>query len=255
MPSRTSPAELTGLVDLLRRDEHSDAAALDRVRERVAVTLTAAPIGLATNEQPTPSAPPSASGWLNGSTARALGTLAVGAALGAAGYALHLESKPAVVSVDQRAPLLPPPARSATAPPQPPPGLSLVEAPALASSRPPLPSRAKPTLHEPIAQPTEAVASQPARARDDFAAELKLLEQARTALSAGATERCLALLSQHAEHHARGALQQEREALRVKALAQSQRFGEARAAGEQFIAAHPNSSLLGSVQSTLKAIP
>jgi len=85
--------------------------------------------------------------------------------------------------------------------------------------------------------------------------ELLLLEQARTRLSEGEPQTTLKLLREHQERYPRSALQQEREALTIRALAAADRSDEARERAQRFVDAYPKSALRGSVERAVGSIP
>lgn len=103
------------------------------------------------------------------------------------------------------------------------------------------------------AQPEPAVA--PAASETSLELELRELEAARRAVAQGDGATGLRTLRQHTQRYPVSVLEQERDALTVKALVLSGRYGEARTLGATFRARHPNSILLGSVERALASIP
>lgn len=85
--------------------------------------------------------------------------------------------------------------------------------------------------------------------------ELSLLERARTSLSEGQPQGTLRLLGEHRLAYPSSALQQEREALTIRALMAVGRVVEARARAARFVEAYPTSALRGSVDRAVGAIP
>jgi outer membrane protein assembly factor BamD (BamD/ComL family) len=85
--------------------------------------------------------------------------------------------------------------------------------------------------------------------------ELSLLERARTRLSEGQPQSTLQLLREHRLSYPRSALQQEREALTIRALMAAGRVAEARDRAARFVQAYPTSALRGSVERAVESIP
>jgi hypothetical protein len=85
--------------------------------------------------------------------------------------------------------------------------------------------------------------------------ELSQLEKARTLLSDGHAAATLALLNSHFARYPRSALEQERQALYVKALVAADRMAEARKRAAVFVRRFPRSTLRGSVESAVAPIP
>jgi TolA-binding protein len=76
---------------------------------------------------------------------------------------------------------------------------------------------------------------------DNIAAQLKLLDSARSALKAGSPGRAIALLDQYARTYPRGKLTQEATLLRVEALVRSGKQAQAVSLARRFRTAHPSS--------------
>ena len=93
----------------------------------------------------------------------------------------------------------------------------------------------------------ELPAPAPARAETGVRVELRLLEQARAAVAREDFGTAMQLLAEHGRRFRKGRLVEEREALRVKALASLGRRGDARRAAAQFEARFPRSPLLPAV--------
>ena len=147
----------------------------------------------------------------------------LGAGVGAAAYQIraHIQS----------APPLPPITRPAAAP----------------VALPPPAAPATPIAEELPAEPAPAVVK-PALSKADAArAELRLLRQARAAVARGDYAAALSPIAEHARRFKDGRLAEEREALRVKALAGLGRTDEARRAARAFRARFPRSVLLPAV--------
>jgi outer membrane protein assembly factor BamD (BamD/ComL family) len=85
--------------------------------------------------------------------------------------------------------------------------------------------------------------------------ELSLLERARTRLSEGQPQSTLQLLREHRLSYPNSALQQEREALTIRALTAAGRISEARDRAARFVEAYPTSPLRGSVERAVESIP
>jgi TolA-binding protein len=89
-------------------------------------------------------------------------------------------------------------------------------------------------------------------ASDAYALELRLLQQARAAVASGRFQAALGAISEHERQFPAGRLGEEREALRVKALAGLGRHNEARSAAERFQKRFPDSVLSSSVEETAR---
>ncbi len=156
--------------------------------------------------------------------AAAAAALVVSAAVGAAAYELHVrkasrpETRPEVV-----APVGDVVARAPAAEPS-----------AVAVGE--LVPRPMPAVDAPMSSRAEAVR-----------AELRLLRQARVAVARGDFAAALSPIAEHARRFKNGRLAEEREALRVKALAGLGRMEEARHAAVAFRARFPRSVLLPAV--------
>jgi hypothetical protein len=102
--------------------------------------------------------------------------------------------------------------------------------------------------------PAPAPAPRLSRA-DANRAELRLLRQARGAVARGDFAAALLPIAEHAHRFRDGRLAEEREALRVKALAGLGRTEEARRAAAAFAARFPRSVLLPAVKGMPAAEP
>ena len=121
----------------------------------------------------------------------------------------------------------------------------------VASAPAPRPSASIPSIPVdtlPTVTTTAASAPSTAPLSDTFVVERKLLDGARVALASGDTAQSLAKIDEHARTYPRGRFVEEREALRVRALADAGRKVEARAAAERFEATWPNSVILPAVK-------
>ena len=88
---------------------------------------------------------------------------------------------------------------------------------------------------------------------DALSVELRLLRPARAAVAQGDLAGALARLAEHARRFRNGRLAEEREALRVKALAGLGRMEEARGAAAAFETRFPHSVLVPAVSDVLGA--
>lgn len=96
----------------------------------------------------------------------------------------------------------------------------------------------------PAERRTLATAEAPPSAADTARAELHLLRRARAAVASGNHAAALHSIGRHTRRFAHGRLVEEREALRIRALAGLGRADEARAASREFAALFPRSVLL-----------
>ena len=106
--------------------------------------------------------------------------------------------------------------------------------------------------------PPRATEATPAPAEprtDTLAAERKLLEAARSAVSRSQTATAFEQLERHAKDFPKGLLAEEREAIWIQALVGASRFAEARSKAAQFERAYPGSMLLPTVKATIESIP
>jgi len=147
------------------------------------------------------------------------------AALGAAGYGI-------------RAWLMPPPSRRPAAP------AAAVVATAPAPSPPP----AAPIADAPSVPAARAIVAPRMGPADAIRAELRLLRIARAAVAREDFAAALPPIAEHTRRFRDGRLAEEREALRVKALAGLGRTEEARRAAAAFAARFPRSVLLSAVK-------
>lgn len=161
-------------------------------------------------------------------------TFAAAAAVGAGAYEVRLHLLPP-------APVPAGPAAPVVARPAP------VTAPAVAPAAEPIAEVELPVSHE---------ISTPHLSRTDSdRAELRLLRMARSAVARQDFGVALGLVTEHARRFKEGRLAEEREALRVRALAGLGRTEEARRAAGQFQARFPRSVLLPAVRQMPGATP
>ena len=211
------------LLAELRLGEQPDGGALGRVRERVAVSLTATLVGTGNNVAHPPATACGPSKWGRGASVSKLALVVaftLGTTVGAVGYGWV--RPPATVYRDRV--VLPatktPPAVVST-PPTP--------VIAVASS-----DTARPSVSVEAAARTSAPTGggkpTPVTAPEGLSGELQLIDKARAALGAGDATAALAALPSHLVRYPHGTFEQERAALRVKALVGSGRNDDARAA-------------------------
>lgn len=256
MTQQPDTSDIALMLHELREDpgdqEELEQAALSRVRQRLAVSLTSHAMADATpggtNSAPHALAPSRRPKWSWGARSGLLAALGVGTALGASGHAVvsfivappaatpnvHAINHPAQPSLAPRAkadPVTPPPTPAADPAP-------VSETTSAAPQRPRL---------------QKSVTEAPA-VEAGFDPELRELEVARRALATNPSQ-ALDALRLHRLRYPSTVLSQEREALTVKALVAAGRHTEARAAAVTFSQRHPGSMLLGSVQSAIRSIP
>lgn len=215
------------LAQLLRRErDRPDPASStrDRVLERVAATV-AAPAPGATSNTP----PASGSGFF------VRGALLSIATAGAVGSLLVLRGmSPATPRVE-----------------------SAPHGAAIARESAPVPaSPARPAPTAPVVETAPVTHAVPLPSgATNLATERALLDRARADLLAGEPAEALAVVGTHARRFPHGALSEERDAMRVEALAAAGRSDDARAAAAKFRAAYPDSVLTAAVTGALDAIP
>jgi len=250
----------------LRAVAPAPSGSRERVRTRLAATLSAldarsegTPEGELHDAHRAPSSANAAPRGGLGSSSLSSGKLAVLALVGGIAGAAVLHAVGArksvqVVYVDRPAVQTPAlaPAASPAAPP----------IPIAAGSREPIAtSGGAPDIAQGAAHGAEA-AFPSAHAHggagsgsSDFAAERILLDEARTALVQGESQRALGLLGRHRARFPGGVLGEERDAMRVEALVAAHRFGEARMAAQVFRAHNRHSLFLATVDSAVESIP
>jgi hypothetical protein len=211
------PREVLLLLDRERLIAILPAAARARALSRARASLVA---GVATRP-----IPPGASATARVAVAVALACVAT-VAVGAAAYELGVRARPTAPSV-------------ATWPPA-----DFSPADSGEGARPPSGPSAAPVL----AGRTPSGAS-------GVRVEMRLLQQARVAVAREDFAPAMQLLAEHARRFKRGRLAEEREALRVKALAGLDRRADARRAAAEFEANFPRSPLLRAVRQMPDSAP
>jgi hypothetical protein len=213
-------------LDALRDDVQPMSA---HARERLAVRLAGITATVAAG-----AAAPAASSALQRSfwssrAFTAMVALPVGALMGAAGHAYLT-----------RAPTPAAPPSTASPPP-------ITRAPESATPSPAAlePAPATPSALKAVA-PTPGVKSE--ASAPSLARELSLLERARSTLSEGQPQATLQLLREHQSLYPKSVLQQEREALTIRALLGAGRRSEAQRRAQTFIETYPTSALRGSIE-------
>jgi hypothetical protein len=98
-------------------------------------------------------------------------------------------------------------------------------------------------------------AAPPAARHGSLAEERALLAGARTALADGDGDTALAAVERHAREYPDGQLSEERDSLRVRALAASGDHERARAAADEFARLHPRSLFLPAVRAASDGNP
>jgi hypothetical protein len=88
-----------------------------------------------------------------------------------------------------------------------------------------------------------------------LAAEVALLDRARTALRAGDTSGAIAALDRHRDEFRDGALAAEADVVRIEAAIQRGDHADARARGRTFLATFPQSPLARRVRSLIDRLP
>jgi hypothetical protein len=116
---------------------------------------------------------------------------------------------------------------------------------------------AEPALPEPPAAPGPAPAPSASATRGDesLADERRVLEEALRALAEGRSGAALEAVGRHERDFPRGRLAEEREGLRIRALARAGRLDEARARAARFRERFPRSILLPAIESSVGTIP
>jgi len=115
-----------------------------------------------------------------------------------------------------------------------------------------VPPSAETQATPPAANGGGALAQRTAAEEDGYAVELQLLQRARAAVGSGDYRAALSAIAEHQQRFPRGRLREEREALRVSALAGVGRKDEARRAAERFRAAFPRSVLSSRIEQAIR---
>ena len=107
-----------------------------------------------------------------------------------------------------------------------------------------------------LPQKTElAPSARPAPSVGAYSLELGLLQRARAAVASGRFSAALRAIAEHQRRFPAGHLQEEREALRVKALAGLGKTDEARRAAEKFRSRFPDSVLSPRIEGAIQEAP
>lgn len=141
----------------------------------------------------------------------------------------------------------PAPSETVVATPSPP---ALAASPRIAAPEPDLTSFDPPRHLAAARQPHRALSQE-----EEYARELRLLQPAREALAREDFASALAATAAHERRFPRGQLVEEREALRIVALAGARRTAEARAAAAAFHERFPHSLLQKRVDGALRGLP
>jgi hypothetical protein len=223
-------------LNALREDVQPMSA---ETRERLAVRLAGVTAAVAAGlSAPAASSALHRSFWYSRAFT-AMVALPVGALIGAAGHAYL--TRGAAPPLPAAPTAFAPPITPAPAPAAPTPSATGFD------PSPATPSPAKPMVPTPSVK-TEA--SAPSLER-----ELSLLERARSTLSEGHPQATLQLLREHRSAYPTSLLQQEREALSIRALLAAGRRSEAQRRAQSFVRAYPTSALRGSVERAVGSIP
>jgi hypothetical protein len=109
-------------------------------------------------------------------------------------------------------------------------------------------------VEPPVVAQKESRAPAPKRLSDAdvYAAELGLLQQTRASVAAGRFSAALDSVAEHERRFPAGRLREERDALRVKALAGLGRGDDARGAAERFRARYPRSVLSPGIEAATR---
>lgn len=102
----------------------------------------------------------------------------------------------------------------------------------------------------PIAAESTATIPSKLTPESDLREQIALVDNARTAVTAGAGHRALEILRRYQNRFPQGSFQPEVQALRIEALAKLGRMTEARTLAKQFVATHRNSPLADRVART-----
>ena len=133
-------------------------------------------------------------------------------------------------------------------PPAPPPAAVAPPVTEVRAATPSIPNAPGNTTSEvtPAAKDSNPSARSPrarAAASADLSDQIALVDAARSAVAAGASERALGILRQYRDRYPTGSFRPEVTALQVEALVKSGRSGEARSLAERFVADHPGTPL------------
>jgi hypothetical protein len=215
-----SPEELA-LVRAERKNVRAPDAAKERVQARLFLPV------------PPPPTPHDLGSVTRAGALKLVAALAIGGAAGAGTHAALTTPEARVVYVDRPVPA--PPAPAPSAPP-------VVAAPTASAEAPPAPRK------------TTAPAASLDRA-SRLAAERALLDAAHAAIVRGDPGSALASLDGHAARFPHGDLEEEREALAIKALAKMGRAADAQKRAADFRQRFPQSLFTDGVESDLRQNP
>jgi hypothetical protein len=241
--------DILGLLQSAKKSTPVDAGARARVLAGVESRIAALPPGGGGGgnerggEPGTPKPPPNGAGTSLGKllASRPLTSLALALAVGGAAGALARGTpEPRTVYVDREVPVLVVPTATV--------------APAPAPTTAPSASAAIDVDSLPSSGAAPRASAPPLDAGAALAAESALLDVARTALARGEPDHALAAVGRHAAQFPHGALAEEREAIAVKALAQSGRGADARARADRFRTRYPESLFSTAIDSSLKDV-
>jgi len=223
MTRQTPPLspELRGLLELERRPPPLAESVRDRVMRRARATVLA---GATASHTRATSAPVSRIRWAIAIALTSVASAAVGAS------AFHLRDR------SWGAPSAPPPIQGN-------PSVTPRRGAARSVALPPAPVTAPGEPEYQAAVSDKAAGPKDVRIRSDRE-ELRLLGRARAAVVRGDFAAALPPITEHARRFHEGGLVEEREALRVKALAGLGRRDEARSAADVFARRFPRSVLL-----------
>jgi hypothetical protein len=244
--------ESNALLEVARNGDEPTHADRDRVRAAIELRLAlgaGAGLGAATAAKSAAAAAPA------GLFAKAMVTAGIVCAVAViTGRVARTPPRNAAPTTSLATPIAPAPIAAPTrvtealngAPSVPAPALSISgERGSLLSSAQALP------IHDVVA----ASSTRSVAATGDVAAEVRLLDQAHTAMRAGDAERALGLLEDHRRRYPRGALGEERDAARIAALCALGRTTEARDATDRFLRAAPRSPQAGPLRASCGGSP
>jgi hypothetical protein len=229
--------ESKALIDLARGDDEPNAVDRARVRRALGASLAT---GLAVSSATSVAA--GATAKAAGATAGLAGSLKIAMWVGVGMAFGALTTTTALVAL--RGPAAEPTSVARPAPRE--------ASPAVIKAEPPV-------QESPASEPTDTttipleVTSKPTTLRapqpspSSLAAEMRLLETARAALSGGDARRALTLIQEHEREFPAGSLSEERRASKVFALCELGRRAEAARAAAEFLRTAPASPLRGRV--------
>jgi hypothetical protein len=243
---------LRRLVEAEQRRPPPAGQRLDRVFERVCGTLALPGSGVRGD-----GAPEGTGGTGRGASSspavKLLGVVGAAAVLAGIGY--YAASRPRVPgpALEAKPPRERPdravhPAQVPEGPVRPLKTVKTVSSPAASAPIIKRPARLRPTAPRPVPKRRDAPA-------DLLAAERRLLDEARQALSRGDGAEALRVVAVHRRRFPRGQLVEERQALQILGLVRAGRNTEARDAGLRFGERYPGSIMLAVVKDALSKLP